>query len=82
MLEIQEVNMTNNTKGQIHQVLDKMTCGAPLPWRGRWQMFFYPFDVHNQAKRPGNKEVEMSGNLEIRLQGLRGQSSLEMGEKQ
>lgn len=41
-----------------------------------------PFDVHNQAKNPGKKELEISGKLEIRLQGLRGQSSLEMGEKQ
>lgn len=59
-----------------------MSYAVPHPKRGSRQMPLYPFDVHNQAKNPGKKELGMSGNLEIRLQGLRGQSSLEMGEKQ
>lgn len=82
VIEIQEVKRKNNTKWLIHQVLDRMTCGATLPWRGNWQMPLYPLAVHNQAMKPGDREVEMSGNLEIILQGLRGQGSLEMGKEQ
>lgn len=82
VIEIWEVKRKDNTKWQIHQVLDRTTCGAPLPWRGSWWMPLYPFAVHNQAMKPRNREVEMSRNLEIGLQGLRGQSSLEMRQGQ